>query len=78
MVKYEAMERLCVVTEKFLIKYNKSVQEGYNDYSLIDHSGTKPNKEDYKDFNKYINSLCNYMRKKFRYTYGSKAKKKAQ
>jgi uncharacterized FlaG/YvyC family protein len=65
-----------VVTEEFLKQYNKSVQEGYDDPTLIDHSGTKPNKEDYKDFNEYINSLCNYIGKKFRYTYGSKEKKK--
>ncbi len=78
MVKYEVTEKLNVVTKEFLEKYNKSVQEGYDDPTLIDNSGTKPNKEDYADFNEYINSLCNYMRKKFRYTYGSKAKKKAQ
>ena len=67
-----------MVAKEFLIKYNKSVQEGYDDYTLIDFSGTKPNQEDYKDFNEYINNLCNYIGKKFRYTYGSKAKKKAK
>ena len=67
-----------MVAKEFLIKYNKSVQEGYDDYTLIDFSGTKPNQEDYKDFNEYINNLCNYIGKKFRYTYGSKEKKKAQ
>ena len=65
-----------MVAKEFLIKYNKSVQEGYDDYTLIDFSGTRPNQKDYKDFNEYINSLCNYIGKKFRYTYGSKAKKK--
>jgi len=67
-----------MVTKEFLKQYNKSVQEGYDDYTLIDNSGTRPNKKDYKDFNEYINSLCNYIGKKFRYTHGSKAKKKAQ
>ena len=67
-----------MVAKEFFIKYNKSVQEGYDDYTLIDFSGTKPNQEDYKDFNEYINNLCNYIGKKFRYTYGSKAKKKTQ
>ncbi len=66
-----------MITKEFLEKYNKSVEEGYDDSTLIDYSVTKPNKEDYTDFNKYINSLCDYMKKKFRYTYGSKAKKKA-
>lgn len=78
MDKYEATVRLFVVTKEFLKQYNKSVQEGYDDYTLIDNSGTRPNKEDYADFNEYINSLCNYIGKKFRYTYGSKAKKKTQ
>ena len=71
------MARLCVVTKEFLEKYNKSVEEGYDDSSLIDFSGTKPDKNDYEDFQEYINDLCKYLRKKFRYTYGSKAKKKA-
>ena len=72
------MARLCVVTKEFLKRYNKSVEEGYDDSSLIDFSGTKPDKNDYEDFQEYINDLCKYLRKKFRYTYGSKAKKKAQ
>jgi hypothetical protein len=71
------MARLCVVTKEFLKRYNKSVEEGYDDSSLIDFSGTKPDKNDYEDFQEYINDLCKYLRKKFRYTYGSKAKKKA-
>ena len=72
------MEKLNVVTEKFLDRYNKSVEEGYDDYSLIDYSGVKPNKKDYQDFNKYIDNLCDYIGKKFRYTYGSKEKKKTE
>ena len=68
--------QLNVVTEEFLSKYNKSAQEGYDNYSLIDCSQIKPDKKDYQDFNKYINDLCDYMGRKFRYTYGSKEKKK--
>ena len=67
-----------MVTKEFLKQYNKSVREGYDNYTLIDFSGTKPNQEEYKDFNEYINNLCNYIGKKFRYTYGSKEKKKAE
>ena len=66
-----------MITKEYLAKYNKSVEEGYDDFSLIDFSGTKPDKNDYEDFQEYINDLCKYLRKKFRYTYGSKAKKKA-
>jgi len=76
-VRCEVLVRLCVVTKEFLEKYNKSVEEGYDNYSLIDFSGTRPDKNDYEDFQEYINNLCKYLRKKFRYTYGSKAKKKA-
>ena len=77
MVRYEATARHFVVTKEFLERYNKSVEEGYDDYSLIDFSGTRPDKNDYKDFQEYINDLCKYIGNKFRYTYGSKAKKKA-
>ena len=77
MVRCEVLVRLCVVTKEFLEKYNKSVEEGYDNYSLIDFSGTRPDKNDYEDFQEYINDLCKYIGNKFRYTYGSKAKKKA-
>ena len=54
-----------------------SLEEGIDDYSLIDFSGTKPNKDNYEDFQEYINDLCKYLKNKFRYTHGSKEKKKA-
>jgi len=60
----------------FLRKYEKSIEEGYNDYSLIDHDQVKPERKDYKAFEDYWNALCNYLKEKYRYTYGSKAKKK--
>jgi len=52
------------------------MEEGYNDYSLIDHDQVKPERKDYKAFEDYWNALCNYLKEKYRYTYGSKAKKK--
>ena len=60
----------------FLRKYEKSIEEGYNDYSLIDYDQVKPEKEDYENFEDYWNALVNYLVEKYRYTYGSKAKKK--
>ena len=66
-----------MVTKKFLEKYNKSVNEGYDDYTLIDYSQIKPDRNNYKDFDNYWQELCNYLTNKYRYTYGSKAKKKA-
>ena len=46
-----------MVTKEFLERYNKSVEEGYDDYSLIDFSGTRPDKNDYEDFQEYINGI---------------------
>ena len=77
MVRYEVLVRHFVVTKEFLKRYNKSLEEGYDDYSLIDFSETKPDKNDYEDFQEYINDLCKYLKNKFRYTHGSKEKKKA-
>ena len=56
--------------------YEKSVQEGFDDYSLIDYSIPKVNREKYKTFNEYFQDLSNYIYVKYRYTYGSKHKKK--
>ena len=58
--------------------YEKSIQEGLNDYSLIDNKISKPKEENYKTFNEYFQDLSNYIYLKFRYTYGSKEKKKTQ
>ena len=55
--------------------YEKSVQEGIDNYSLIDYSITKPKEENYKTCNEYFQDLSNYIILKFRYTYGSKHKK---
>ena len=52
------------------------VEKGYNDYSLIDYDQVKPERKDYKAFEDYWNALVNYLVEKYRYTYGSKAKKK--
>ena len=60
----------------FIKKYEKSVEEGYNDYSLIDYSQIKPDRNKYKNLNTYLNDLSNYLKEKYKYTYGSKAKKK--
>jgi hypothetical protein len=65
-----------MITEEFFERYNKSVEEGYDDYTLIDYSQIKPDKNNYKDFDNYWQELCNYLDNKYRYTYGSKAKKK--
>ena len=60
----------------FLRKYEKSIEEDYNDYTLVDYDQVKPEREDYEDFEDYWNALVNYLVEKYRYTHGSKAKKK--
>ena len=34
---------------EFKKKYKKSIEEGYDDYTLIDYGVVKPKKEDYLD-----------------------------
>ena len=60
----------------FLRKYEKSVEEGYNDYTLVDYDQVKPERKDYKTFQDYIDDLSDYFTEKYKYTYGTKAKKK--
>ena len=39
-----------MLTEEFNKLYEKSVKEGYDDYSLIDYSVQKPNEKDYPNW----------------------------
>ncbi len=64
-------------TYEFNKKYKKSVTESYDDYTLIDYGVVKPKKEDYLDWETWFQDHCKYLVKKYRYTYGSKEKKKA-
>jgi len=47
-------------------------EEKANNYTKIDYSIPKVNKEDYKTFNEYFQDQCNYIQLKFNDTYGSK------
>ena len=62
---------------EFNKKYKKSIEEGYDDYTLIDNSAVKLEKEDYPDWETWFQDHCKYLVEKYRYTYGSKEKKKA-
>mgnify|MGYP003655875166 FL=1 len=57
--------------------YNKSVKEGSDDYTLIDTDVKMPKRKDYTDFNSWITQYTLSMVEKYKYTYGSKEKKKA-
>ena len=62
---------------EFNKKYKRSIEEGYDDYTLIDNSVIKPEKKYYPDWETWFDANYRYIREKFRYTYGSKEKKKA-
>jgi hypothetical protein len=66
-----------VKTLDFSNAYNKSVKEGSDDYTLIDTDVKMPKRKDYTDFNSWITQYTLSMVEKYKYTYGSKEKKKA-
>ena len=51
------MEKLNVVTKEFLDRYQKSIDKGEDDYSLIDESCVKPLKKDYTYWDDYWEAL---------------------
>jgi len=57
--------------------YKKSLKEGSDDYTLIDTDVKMPKRKDYTDFNSWITQYTLSMVEKYKYTYGSKEKKKA-
>jgi len=46
-----------------------------DDYTLIDYSVQKPNKDSYPDWDTWFLSFCEYMRLKYRKTYVPSKKK---
>ena len=48
------------------------LKEKVDDYTKIDYSIPKVNKEDYKTFNEYFQARSKYVQLKFKDTYGSK------
>jgi len=66
-----------VQTLDFKKEYEKSIEEGYDDLTLIDTDVKMPKRKDYTDFNSWITEYTLRMVKKYKYTYGSKEKKKA-
>ena len=51
-------------------------KEKVDDYTKIDYSIPKVNKEDYITFKEYFQARSNYVQLKFKDTYGSKAETK--
>ena len=72
------MVNLAIVeTLDFIKAYNKSIKEGYDDRTLIDTDVKMPKIKDHTDFNSWITQYTLSMVEKYKYTYGSKEKKKA-
>tara|TARA_R110000764_G_scaffold197402_1_gene282486 strand:+ start:440 stop:658 length:219 start_codon:yes stop_codon:yes gene_type:complete len=72
------MINLAVVqTLDFKEAYEKSIEEGYDDLTLVDTDVKMPKRKDYTNFNSWITEYTLCMVKKYKYTYGSKKKKKA-
>jgi hypothetical protein len=72
------MVNLAIIkTLDFKEEYNKSIKEGYDDRTLIDTDVKMPKRKDYTDFNSWITQYTLSMVEKYKYTYGSKEKKKA-
>jgi len=64
-----------MVDEKFLKRYRESVDLGEDNYSLINDELIKPIKKDYTYWDDYFEALIKYLKEKYKYTYGSKAKR---
>ena len=65
-----------VVSKKeFIKRYNKSVDDKKDNYSLVDTTQIQPQRKDYKTFNGYWKDTSEYLKEKYRYTYGSKKEK---
>ena len=65
-----------VVSKKeFIKRYNKSVDDKKDNCSLIDTTQIQPQRNNYKTFNGYWKDTSEYLKEKYRYTYGSKKEK---
>ena len=72
------MVNLAVIqTLDFSNAHKKSIKEGSDDYTLIDTDVKMPKIKDHTDFNSWITQYTLSMVEKYKYTYGSKEKKKA-
>tara|TARA_R100001198_G_C5192919_1_gene184894 strand:- start:761 stop:1000 length:240 start_codon:yes stop_codon:yes gene_type:complete len=72
---YTGKVKEVVSKKEFIKRYNKSVDDKKDNYSLVDTTQIQPQRKDYKTFNKYWNDTSTYLKEKYRYTYGSKKKK---
>jgi hypothetical protein len=55
-----------------MYSYNMITKEKVDDYTKIDYSIPKVNRENYTTFKEYFQARSNYVQLKFKDTYGSK------
>ena len=72
---YTGKVKEVVSKEEFIKRYNKSVDDKKDNYSLVDTTQIQPQRKDYKTFNDYWQDTSKYLKEKYRYTYGSKKEK---
>ena len=72
---YTGKVKEVVSKKEFIKRYNKSVDDKKDNYSLVDTTQIQPQRKDYKTFGKYWTDSSTYLKEKYRYTYGSKKKK---
>ena len=72
---YTGKVKEVVSKEEFIKRYNKSVDDKKDNYSLVDTTQIQPQRNNYKTFNGYWKDTSEYLKEKYRYTYGSKKEK---
>ena len=72
---YTVKVKEIVSKKEFIKRYNKSVDDKKDNYSLVDTTQIQPQRNNYKTFTTYWNDTSEYLKEKYRYTYGSKKEK---
>ena len=72
---YTGKVKEVVSKKEFIKRYNKSVSDKKDNYSLVDTIQIQPQRNNYKTFTTYWKDTSEYLKEKYRYTYGSKKKK---
>jgi ribosomal protein L11 len=72
---YTGKVKEVVSKKEFIKRYNKSVDDKKDNYSLVDTTQIQPQRNNYKTFTTYWKDTSEYLKEKYRYTYGSKKEK---
>ena len=72
---YTGKVKEVVSKKEFIKRYNKSVDDKKDNCILVDTTQIQPQRNNYKTFTTYWKDTSEYLKEKYRYTYGSKKKK---